>query len=270
MISISDGLITGVQFNNSPNKSGPLMADTIVMHYTAGTSTNAAARWLSSRRAKASAHIVLGRDGEIIQLVSFKEVAWHAGRSRWRGRTGLNRYSIGIEIVNAGPLTKHADGHFRTHFGKVISDPADVVIATHKHQRDTGYWHCYTEVQLARLEELVLALLEEYPPIREIVGHDDIARGRKSDPGPAFPMERYVALVDERREDRPDLMVVTARKLNVREGPGTNFDRMDEVGPFVRGTDVRVLETEGQWGFVTAGEGLDGWVMMNFLAQRRA
>ncbi|MEL7367495.1 MAG: N-acetylmuramoyl-L-alanine amidase [Myxococcota bacterium] len=268
MISISDGIITGAHFHNSPNKSGPLLPDTIVMHYTAGTSMSGAVKWLSNPRAKASAHIVLGRDGEVVQLVSFKEVAWHAGRSRWRGRTGLNNYSIGIEIVNAGPLIRHADGQYRTHFGKIISDPGEVVIATHKHESETRYWHNYTEAQLNKLEELVMALLDEYPPIREIVGHDDIAKGRKSDPGPAFPMERYLTLVEPRQESRPDLMVVTARQLNVREGPGTQYDKLD-FGPLKRGTEVRVLEREAPWAFVSMGEGLEGWVSENYLALKR-
>ncbi len=270
MIAISDGIITGAPFRNSPNKGGALRPDTIVMHYTAGTSTTGAARWLSSRKSKASAHLVVGRDGEVIQLVSFKEIAWHAGRSRWRGRTGLNRYSIGIEIVNAGPLTKHADERYRTHFGQIISDPAEVVLASHKHQRDAKYWHSYTEAQLDRVEELVLALLDEYPPIRDVVGHDDIARGRKSDPGPAFPMERFVNLVDARREDRPDLMVVTARQLNVREGPGTDYDKMDDFGPLARGTHVHVLEREPPWAFVSVDEGQEGWVSEYYLAHQRA
>ncbi len=270
MIAIYDGIITGAAFRNSPNKGGRLVPDTIVMHYTAGTSTSSAARWLSNPKARASAHVVVGRDGEVIQLVSFKEVAWHAGRSRWKGRTGLNRYSIGIEIVNAGPLIKHADGHYRTAFDKVISDPAEVAIAKHKHERETRYWHAYTEAQLDKVEALTLALLDEYPTINEIVGHDDIARGRKKDPGPAFPMNRFLNLVDTRREDRPDLMVVTARRLNVREGPGTDYDRLPGVEPLARGTDVRVLEREDPWAFVSFGDEEHGWVSENYLAQRRA
>ncbi len=265
MITISDGIITGAPFRNSPNKSGRLIPDTIVMHYTAGTSTSGAAKWLSNPQAKASAHVVIGRDGEIVQLVSFKEIAWHAGRSRWKGRTGLNKYSVGIEIVNAGPLTKHADGHYRTHFGKVISDPAEVVVATHKHEREPRFWHSYTEAQLSRVEELVLALLSEYPTINEVVGHDDIAKGRKSDPGPAFPMGRYISLVDARSEDEPDVMVVTASRLNVREGPGIGYDKVDN-GPLTRGTRVQLLEWEAPWVFVAFGENDFGWVSSNYLA----
>ena len=168
------------------------------------------------------------------------------------------------------PLTKHADGMYRTYFGHLIRDPAEVVLAAHKHRRDTGYWHSYTEAQLAQVEALVLALLEEYPPIQHIMGHDDIARGRKLDPGPAFPLERFVSLVDARREDRPDLMVVTARKLNVREGPGTDFEKVDDFGPLRRGTNVSVLEREPPWAFVSAGDGQEGWVNEYYLAQRRA
>ena len=268
MIAITDGIITGAPFRNSPNKGDRLIADTIVMHYTAGTSTSRAAKWLSNPRAKASAHVVIGPDGEIIQLVSFKEVAWHAGRSRWRGRTGLNQYSIGIEIVNAGPLTKHADNQYRTSTGKSVN-PANVVIAMHKHEREARHWHAYTEAQLDQVEELTLALLDEYPTIVDIVGHDDIAKGRKRDPGPAFPMERFVNLVDARREDRPDLMVVTAKQLNVREGPGTSHEKL-AVGPLQRGQNVQVLEREEPWAFIRFDDEDEGWVNEHFLARRRA
>ena len=72
----------------------------IVVHYTAGTSARTAAEFLAKEEVKASAHLVIGRQGELFQLVPFDTEAWHAGRSCYGGRANLNRYSIGIELDN--------------------------------------------------------------------------------------------------------------------------------------------------------------------------
>ena len=84
---------------NSRKLSGP---DMIVVHYTAGTSARTAAEFLAKEEVKASAHLVIGRQGELFQLVPFDTEAWHAGRSCYGGRANLNRYSIGIELDNLG------------------------------------------------------------------------------------------------------------------------------------------------------------------------
>ena len=70
----------------------------VVLHYTAGTDCRSSAIYLSRPDVDASAHLVLGRRGEIIQLLPFDIEAWHAGRSRYAGQEGLNRCSIGIEL----------------------------------------------------------------------------------------------------------------------------------------------------------------------------
>ena len=86
---------------NSRKLSG---SDMIVVHYTAGTSARTAAEFLAKEEVKASAHLVIGRQGELFQLVPFDTEAWHAGRSCYGGRANLNRYSIGIELDNLGRL----------------------------------------------------------------------------------------------------------------------------------------------------------------------
>ena len=80
---------------NSRKLSG---SDMIVVHYTAGTSARTAAEFLAKEEVKASAHLVIGRQGELFQLVPFDTEAWHAGRSCYGGRANLNRYSIGSEF----------------------------------------------------------------------------------------------------------------------------------------------------------------------------
>src|SRR3712207_3108466 len=94
---------SAVVWQPSPNHGGLFAAgkaDTIVVHYTAGRSAKSSASTLSRPGSGVSAHLVVGRGGELFQLVPFDTVAWHAGASAWKGRTGLNRYSIGIEIDN--------------------------------------------------------------------------------------------------------------------------------------------------------------------------
>lgn len=181
----------------SPNRGGALAADLLVMHYTAGADAASAIATLTDPASRASAHLVIGRDGAITQLVPFNRVAWHAGRSRWPGpdgtmRTGLNRSSIGIELDNAGRLTRQR-GRWRTWFGATV-EPADVIEASHRNGGAPTGWPVYPAAQISAAVAAARAICIRYG-IQEIVGHDDIAPGRKSDPGPAFPMDSFRAAV---------------------------------------------------------------------------
>ena len=112
------------------------------------------------RGLEVSAHLLIRRDGEIIQFVPFTERAWHAGESRFRGRERCNDFSIGVELEG---------------------------------EDDTPY----DDRQYAQLAAVAHALLAAYPQLdaRRIVAHSDIAPGRKTDPGAAFDWLRlYDAL----------------------------------------------------------------------------
>ncbi|UCC66579.1 MAG: 1,6-anhydro-N-acetylmuramyl-L-alanine amidase AmpD [Deltaproteobacteria bacterium] len=105
---------------------------------------------------RASAHYFIDRKGEVCELVDPDQMAWHAGESSFEGRAGCNPFSIGIEL-----------------------------------EGDSD--HPFTEGQYRSLMELCLILMERYPLItpERIVGHCDIAPGRKDDPGPFFPWGRF-------------------------------------------------------------------------------
>ena len=105
-----------------------------------------------------SAHFLVRRAGEVVQFVSTDARSWHAGVSCWQGREQCNDFSIGIELEGC-------------------DDEA------------------YTDTQYDALNQLLAALTKQYPDIRHdaIVGHSDIAPGRKTDPGPAFDWSRVVA-----------------------------------------------------------------------------
>jgi N-acetyl-anhydromuramoyl-L-alanine amidase len=101
---------------------------------------------------KVSSHLLIRRQGELIQFVSCNQRAWHAGVSNWQGRERCNDFSIGIELEGT-------------------DDEA------------------FNEAQYLTLHSLILALQKRYP-IKHIVGHSDIAPGRKTDPGPFFDWQR--------------------------------------------------------------------------------
>ncbi len=110
------------------------------------------------RGLRVSAHLLIRRDGEAVQFVSFNDRAWHAGQSCYDGRDNCNDFSIGIELEGTD------------------EDP-------------------YTDAQYAMLQTVTCALLSAYPDLtpERIAGHADIAPGRKTDPGPAFDWRRYRA-----------------------------------------------------------------------------
>ena len=178
-----------IRHTESPNRGGPFGPgdpDTIVVHYTATASAEAAVQVLSDPEREVSAHVVVGRDGQIVQLVPFNTIAWHAGRSVWAGREGLNRHALGIEVDNAGQLQEQ-DGRFLSWLGREYP-PAEAVRAVHRNQAAASHWHRFTEVQLRVVEELCAGLIDAYG-IHQILGHEEIAPDRKVDPGPAFPLD---------------------------------------------------------------------------------
>ncbi len=257
----------------SPHTSGKFASTPriVVMHYTAGGSARSSANWFKNRNASASAHVVIGRDGTVIQCVSFEKVAWHAGRSRWGGITGLNRHSIGIELANWGPLKSSGNG-WTSHTGARIADP---FIGAHRNgnpdgsRRDIG-WEAYSEEQMASARGVVQALAEKYG-INEIVGHDDIAPVRKHDPGPAFNMTAFRnAILDTRSDDGDAAATVNAESgLNLRSGPSTSHDVVTKLA---HDTKIELLGEDGVWLEVTslkAGGTPDktGWVHGHYVTR---
>ena len=110
---------------------------------------------------RVSAHLLIQRDGELVQYVPLEQRAWHAGVSCFRDRERCNDFSIGIELEGTD---------------------------------DTPYDHR----QYTRLATVVRAIQTAYPGITRdrIVGHCDIAPGRKTDPGPAFDWARFYLLLE--------------------------------------------------------------------------
>lgn len=247
---------------DTPNKGSGITPEYLIIHYTAGSSPDGAVSHFQDATAKASAHLVIGRDGRVWQLVPFNTMAWHAGASSWAGRDGLNGFSIGIELDNAGKLQRVGD-EYQAWFGKRYP-ASEIVWARHKNESDEASWHAYTQPQVARLLDLASLLVAQYG-LKDILGHDDIAPGRKVDPGPAFPMESFRASVLGRRDDPEDAWRVVPSLLNVRSGPGTQFSTV--MSPLAAGARVDLVEMQSTWAKVrlTDGSLAEGWVRNSFI-----
>ncbi len=256
------------KFNETNKTSGTFdrgLPDTIVIHYTAGDSAVSAINTFKDEDVKASAHVVVDTDGSLTQMVPFHKIAWHAGKSSWLDRNSLNKYSIGIEIVNAGRLEK-SGSVWRSWFGKTFTEE-DVVQGVHLNESEPTWWHRFTEEQITSVLDLCKTLMKYYK-IRYILGHEEISPGRKIDPGPAFPLDkiRDRLLHTDRKEDESDRSAiakgfVNAAGLNIRSGPGVNHDTIAE--PLSRNSEVSILEDENDWYQVEVK--MRGWVSKKFV-----
>lgn len=181
-----DHWIFGAQHDRLPGGSAMPVRRCVVIHYTAGATARSSVNFWKTKAAKgASAHVVIDRDGTIIQCRPFNRTAGHAGVSRWRDPKtgflydGLNACSIGIELANAGDNVK-----LSRKWSKL-----PLVEATHRNGGPVKDWEDYPPAQLVAVTKLVQALVKRYR-LDDITGHDCIAPERKADPGPAFPMEK--------------------------------------------------------------------------------
>ncbi len=288
--SIDDHILTGdnISFRLSPNTPGRFQSgspDTIVIHFAAGSSLASSVNVLTNADSGVSAHFVVGRNGDIVQMLPTNKIAWHAGESHYEGRSGLNQYSIGIELDNAGQLKARGDGTYESWFGEVYGEN-EVLAAQHANQQSIGYWHKYTEVQIARTLSICKALCSYYD-ISTVVGHEEIAPARKVDPGPAFPLQKFKALVLQSESDKwaressesssqreahdqiqrdlasPVKRVanVSANALNVRKGPDVSFGVVENG--LNKGEVLKVLEKRGEWAKVTYTK--VGWVNTKYI-----
>ena len=261
-----------VEYQESPNHSGKMEnggPDTIVIHYTSGGSVEGALNTLCNPNISASAHLVVGRDRSITQLVDFDTIAWHAGRSSYQCRKSFNNFSVGIEIDNAGQLEKAEEGYVAW-FGRNY-EPEEVIQATHSNQNRPAFWHKYTEDQIKLVFEICQELISAYP-IELIVGHEEIAPSRKIDPGPAFPLDklRTRLLEQDRAKDGEDeglispekTGLVTANRLNIRSNPWLGARTV--APPLPGGTELEILEEQDGWYHVNVVS--KGWVSKKYVS----
>ena len=156
---MSDLKITGV--HSSPNKDIRIWKPQLIVIHATGGKLAGALSWMLNPDSKVSAHWLIGKNGELYQLVEEKDVAWHAGDSEFDRVKGLNRLSIGIELEN-------------------MNDGVDP----------------YSEEQLVVCSQVCKAAMKNWQIIK-IVGHSEIAPGRKTDPGKLFPWDHFLKMTLE-------------------------------------------------------------------------
>jgi len=148
----------GVVVRPSPNfgqRCGVDAVTFLILHYTGMENADVAERHLCDPAAQVSAHYLLREDGTIIQMVAEGARAWHAGSSHWAGMDDINSRSIGIELVNGGPVHNFPD---------------------------------YPHQQIEALIDLCQGILARHPiKPHHVLAHSDIAPARKIDPGEKFP-----------------------------------------------------------------------------------
>lgn len=132
--------------NNKPRPSG-VKPTLICLHASAGKSDAGDLSWICSPKSGVSYHYLVGRDGEVYELVDPKFQAYHAGESEWKGKKFVNQFSIGVAWANR---------HDNTEF--------------------------LTGAQLKAMRELIDWLATKYPSLTEVVTHKDVAPKRKLDP----------------------------------------------------------------------------------------
>lgn len=175
------GLIVGVRQVLSPHfdlRPGGIAPDLIVVHgislppgrfdgpwidrlFTGGLPPDGHPYFREIAGLRVSAHVLIRRDGEVVQYVPFAQRAWHAGASQYRGRSTCNDFSVGIELEGSDDIA-------------------------------------YEDAQYRELASVIAGLLTAYPTLsrEHIVGHSDIAPGRKTDPGPVFDWKRLGQEID--------------------------------------------------------------------------
>lgn len=139
----------------SPNHGGIINPEIIVIHYTGDNSLSGAVSWLCSTKSKVSAHLVVGKDGTVFQLLPFNTLGWHAGVSSYDGRNSVNSFSVGIENVGTGDN--------------------------------------WPDAQILVNKQLVEIIKKNYSIIG-VVGHEDVAPGRKYDPGKNYPWNKVLSI----------------------------------------------------------------------------
>lgn len=190
--------------NDDPNES----LRYIIMHFTTGLKMESTISHFKDENSKVSTHLLIGRDGRVVQFLPFDRIAHHCGDSYWEGDHFINQYSIGIELDNAG-LVSHKGGD--KWVIRNIEIPTDRIKREwhwkmHKTNLDKG-WEIYSPEQLKVALKIVKALKDKYPGMDDILGHDDVNFKNRYDPGPLFPLKVFRRAIFDREE--PDCRLYT-------------------------------------------------------------
>jgi N-acetyl-anhydromuramyl-L-alanine amidase AmpD len=248
----------------------------VIIHFTTGTNMMQTIHTFLNPESGVSSHLLVGREGRVVQFVPFDKVAFHAGLSTWEGEQNLNRSAIGIEVDNAGFLRKTPKGFKRKN--KLI--PVEQV-KSKKHWKEVFErpWQTFTEDQVKVVQKIVGALREKYPTIQEILGHDMVNLVNRLDPGPFYPLgELREAILGSPQQPIVAYQAIDLTDQNKQDFPiYRNFGNRPpfavphpDIGELPVKSTVRVKQVYDAWTLVivkecTKGSLIDkvGWVLSN-------
>ncbi len=257
--------------NNYDRKHPLVDPKYIVIHFTTGTRLQSTISHFRNELSQVCTHLLIGRDGRVIQFLPFNKIAYHAGYSWWEDHKGLNFFSIGIELDNAGFLKRNNDVWMRK--DTIIPDGN---VRLEKHWRETREraWETFPKAQRDVTLAVVQALKDHYGSIVEILGHDDVNLRERLDPGPLFPMRSFRKKLFQRKDpliakfqiDREsDLYMNDEGRL-----PNPNQRSQDDLLPL--GSTVKVVRYAGSWALVDVVRSsesslrqMTGWIKSNSL-----
>ena len=178
-----------------------------VYHFSSGRdSLEGLVSYMKAKGTEADVQLCMDRDGRLVQMAPLNEKCWHAGKSSYKGLSGLNSYSFGIEVINPGPLDILGKGLHKSWFGEVYkNDPAKGIVITEAVHALRGGpkkgWMNYTPAQIKIMTNLAILFKDVYGT--ELVGHDEITT-RKSDPGPVSQIDKMRAMIASRASEDGD------------------------------------------------------------------
>lgn len=273
--------IEGIPYLAARQIGGVIIPEIVVLHDTAGSLNSGSSRDYLATSTAVSVHFVIERDGTVTQLVPTNRRAAHAGQSTWQGRSGCNDFSIGIEIVNPGRLTRVAGGGAVAWFGQDFGYGEYRLADIETPQHGRGTWMAYTPEQIEALVELLEALFAGIKTLRDITTHWYVSPGRKVDTNPLFPLESLRARI----LGRDDPALQTADDASTAEdgeawvqietpGDTLNLRRWPSFNPNViaaipDGAIVPVIR-QGSFGGRTwlkvVYGGFEGWIVATYAA----
>lgn len=281
---IKNHLVEGLTYQKAHFIGDRITPEIVVLHDTAGRleKGNSAAYLASANSAAASVHFVIETDGTIVQQVPTNRRANHAGASSYNGREWCNTFSIGIELVNPGRMTRHSDTQALTWWGQQLAINLYGIREVSTPEHGAGLWMPHTEAQIAALIALLETLFRDVPTLKDITTHWYVSPGRKVDPNPLFPLEEIRAR-NFGTDDPADIAAIEgsdvpsinetmvqiespASALNLRRWPSFNPNVIATIPDGAIVPVIRVGVFGGrEWLRVLYG-GQEGWIVGRYAA----
>lgn len=256
-------------FQESPNHgTRDIQPKFVIMHCTdTASSMQNNIRSMLRDSYKASAHLLIGRKGEIVQFVPFNLKAFHSGGGQWdfvKGNVDMNSWSLGIELLNASYLEENEAGEY--HKRGAVIPKEDRRKLQHRSHNTPFWWQKYPKPQVNAAMAVTKLLFQNYSSLEDVLGHDEINPANRIDPGPAFPMRRFHAEVLGLDKKFPIKRVYrTIRTANLYNKPGSKA----EIIPgsrLERNTPLGILKKQAGWAYIhvlkeiAGNQYLVGWI----------